>query len=102
MKLVALSYGRALLYVGASVLSAVIGAHLLNSARLSFLSDDFVRWLRIFTSFLFASATLGRCGWDIQTWGGASPEEIWNLRVFRILYIVGFALLVLSFLIKPG
>src|SRR6516225_9313684 len=101
MKRVVLSYGLALCWVAAGVALAVIGAHFINTARLPFVSDDLVRWMRVVTGLLFAAATLGRCGWSIQTWGGDSPAERWNTRIFRCLYLVGFALLVLSFLIKP-
>ena len=101
MKKLALSYGRAIFYVAVSAVAMAIAAHFLNSARLPFLSEDFLRWMRVATASLFAAATLGRCGWRIVTWGGESPAEKWDARAFRWLYIVGFALLVLSFLIRP-
>ena len=80
---------------------AVVVAHFLNRAGLSFLSGDFVRWLRVGTTSCFAIATLGRSGWDIQTYGGSSLPERLNKVIFRVLYLIAFALVALSFLIKP-
>jgi len=101
MKRVILSYGLALCWVTASVVLAVIVAHFINTAMLPFVTDDLVRVVRVVTGSLFAAATLGRCGWSIQTWGGDSPAQRWNTTIFRCLYLFGFGLLLLSFLIKP-
>jgi hypothetical protein len=101
MKKVVSSYGSALCWVAASVVLAVIAEHFINKAKLPFMTDDLVRGMRVVTGSLFAAATLGRCGWSIQTWGGDSPAERWNTRIFRCLYLFGFGLLLLSFLIKP-
>jgi hypothetical protein len=101
MKQVACSYGRAFLYIALSVVAAVVVAHFLNVRRLSFLSEDFVHWMQVLTASLFAGATLGRCGSDIQTWGKDTDAETRDTMIFRSLYLIGFALLVFSFRIRP-
>jgi len=101
MNKVVSSYGKAVGWVVASVIFAAILANFINTAKLPCVTDDLVRWMRVGTGSLFAAATLGRCGWGIQTWSEDTPPEKWNTRIFRCLYVIGFALLLLSFLIKP-
>jgi hypothetical protein len=54
-----------------------------------------VSWLRIFAAILALTATLGRGGWDIQSYKGQTVVE----RIDRGMYLIGqlgaFALLVL-------
>ena len=101
MKNVISNYLRAARDVVITIGAATVLAHFLNRARFPFLSDDFVRWLRVGTTSCFAIATLGRGGWDIQTIGGVSPAEKLNTAIFRVLYLLAFVLVALSFLIRP-
>ena len=41
-------------------------------------------------------ATLGKCGWSIRSWNGTSLLEQVDNFLFRVLYLVGSFLLVLS------
>jgi TRAP-type C4-dicarboxylate transport system permease small subunit len=101
MRHVVIRYVQAGCCVAVAVVAAFAVAYFINRARLSLLSDGFMRFLRLITATFFATAVLGRSGWDIQTWRGTSPAEKWNKKIFRVLYIFGFFLLVLSFLIRP-
>jgi len=101
VKKVISNYVRAVRDVGITIGAAIVVAYFLNRSRFSFLSDDFVRWLRVGTTACFAVATLGRGGWDIQTIGGVSPAEKLNTAIFHVLYLLAFALVALSFLIHP-
>jgi|GEM_PF-4512126 len=94
-------YLRAARDVAITVGIVAVIAHFLNQAKLPFLTEDFVRWLRVGTTSCFAVATLGRSGWEIQTWTATSPAEKLNTTLFRLLYLAAFALVALSFLIKP-
>jgi len=46
--------------------------------------------------FLPLAASLGQRGYDIQTWGGKSPQEKLNKLIFVILSSIGFLLIVLT------
>jgi len=101
MKQVVARYILAGCGVAIAVVAAFVIAYFINQARFSFLSDDFMSSLRVITAACFATAILGRSGWDITTWGGVSPAEKLNTTMFRVLYLAGFFLLVLSFLTQP-
>lgn len=49
-------------------------------------------WLFSLISLLsFAIGTIGRVGWESQTFDGKSPTEIWDRRIFLACYFVGIA-----------
>jgi hypothetical protein len=101
MKQAACRYGKAFVWVILGALVAGVAAHFFNAAQVPFSSEHFVRLLRVGAASFFAAATLGRCGWDIQTWGGDSPAERWNMKIFRLLYVAGFVLVIFTFLVRP-
>lgn len=45
---------------------------------------------------IVGAAVLGRLGWKIQTWGGETPAELHNMKVFRWLYLIGVFFTALS------
>jgi hypothetical protein len=101
MKNTVISYAKAGFCVAVCVICSAYISHRLNLAKPLFLSEEFVCWIRVVTTALFATATLGRCGWGIQTWSGKSPAEMWNLWFFRVVYLCGLELLLIAFLVRP-
>jgi len=94
VKQVALSYLK--WFVGASLLAVLgtIGAWLLN---VSFPLTGFqARFLQVFSCVLEVTS-LGQCGYVIQTWGGASPAEKLNQKLFTMFSLLGFFLVIFSF-----
>ena len=51
---------------------------------------DLPAWVFPLVSLLaFAVGTIGRVGWESQTWDGKSPTEVWDRRLFLGCYFVG-------------
>lgn len=60
-----------------------------------------IRIFQIFSTVLEA-ASLGQCGYNIQTWGGVSPAEKLNGLLFTIFSSIGFFLIAFSFQLEPS
>ena len=60
--------------------------------------------IRIFQIFgiVLEAASLGQCGYSIQTWGGVSPAEKLNGLLFTIFYSIGFFLIAFSFQLESN
>jgi hypothetical protein len=50
-------------------------------------------------SILLIVAGIGRVGWEIQTWGGNSPDELLDLRIFRFLSLLGTFFLIFEYFV---
>ena len=55
-----------------------------------------IKGLQIF-SLVVEAASLGQCGYNIQTWGGISPAEKLNEKLFAGVSSIGFFLIIFSF-----
>jgi len=56
--------------------------------------------IRVISIAIIAWAVLSKVGWDIQTWSGNTlPEKVNNI-FFRVLYIIGFYLVIISIFLK--
>jgi hypothetical protein len=94
VKVVYLSYIK--WFIGASLL-ALFASVLAYWANLHpFLTALQIRIIQIMSLVPEATA-LGQCGYNIQTWGGESPAEKLNGRLFTTLSAVGFFLIVFTF-----
>lgn len=94
VKTVCLSYskwfvGASLLALFASILAYWVNLHL-------FLTALQIRIIQV-GSLVPEATALGQCGYNIQTWGGESPAEKLNSRLFITLSAVGFFLIVFAF-----
>lgn len=83
-------------FLGAGVLAIIgtIAAYLLNTSHP--LSGFQIRVLQIF-SLVLEAVSLGQCGYSIQTWGGVSPAEKLNQKLFTAFSSMGFFLIIFSF-----
>ncbi len=63
------------------------------------LTEEFIRILQLISSILMISL-LGQRGPEIQTWGGNSPSEKLNRKLFIIFYASGYFILIYSMHIK--
>lgn len=98
LKTVYRSYGMWFVGVSSLALLASISAYWINLHP--FLTAMQIRMIQIM-SLLPEATALGQCGYNIQTWGGQSPAEKLNGRLFTILSAVGFFLMVLTFQLEP-
>jgi uncharacterized membrane protein len=83
-------------FLGAALLAGLgsVAAHYINAyAPLSALQ---IRILQVF-SLVLEATSLGQCGYSIQTWGGTSPAEKLNQKLFAIFSSIGFLFIVFSF-----
>lgn len=48
---------------------------------------------------IFMAGALGKRGYEIQTWGGKTPSEILNEKIFLFFSVLGFFISVFSLLI---
>lgn len=74
-----------------------VAAHFTNTAYA--LQEIQIKLIQIL-SLILEATSLGQYGYGIQTWGGESPAEKWNQRLFTFFSCVGFFLLVFSFQLK--
>ena len=94
---VLLFYVKALVYVAACLALGWLSATLARS-RWPTLADSLTHAVVfLLGSGLLLVAAIGRLGWGIQTWGGDSPAERLDQRVFLVLSLLGTFLLVFEF-----
>jgi hypothetical protein len=93
------SYAKALAGVGVAIVVGLYGGFVMRS-KFSWNETSIVIF-RCISVGLLATSALGRLGWIIQTWGGNSQAERFNMWLFRVLYLVGLILTVVSFSFKP-
>lgn len=76
-------------FLGSSLLAILgtIAAYLLNTSYP--LSGNLIKFLQIFSSVV-EMVSLGQCGYNIQTWGGVSPAERLNEKLFARISLIGF------------
>ncbi len=67
-----------------------------------FFSKSFIQGFQSFSIIPIATSVLGQKGWEIQTYGGISPAEKMNQKLFKIISIIGFFLAVFAFHLKPA
>ena len=85
-----------------ATLLAIFGssaAHYLNAFH-SF-SGLQIKLLQIF-GLVLEAGSLGQCGYSIQTWGGTSPAEKLNQKLFAVFSGVGFFLIIFSFQLEAS
>lgn len=87
------SYLKWFLGAGLLAIMGAIGAYLLNSSYP--LSGLQIRAIQIF-SLVLEACSLGQCGYSIQTWGGVSPPEKLNQKLFTLVSSIGFFLIIFS------
>ena len=87
--------GYSLLLVLAVIMAGWLVGHLLN--RFVGPPSQAVARLILYSGIgTLLWATLGKCGWNIQSWKGTTlPEQVDDF-LFRVLYLIGSFLLVLS------
>ena len=83
-------------FFGAALLAGLgsVAAYYINASAP--LSELPIRILQIF-SLVLEATSLGQCGYSIQTWGGTSPAEKLNQKLFTIFSSIGFFFVVFSF-----
>jgi hypothetical protein len=87
-------------FIGLTVLASLgsVLAFYVNAAAP--LSGLVIRILQIFGVILEATS-LGQCGPSIQTWGGISPAEKLDQKLFMVFSSTGFFFIVFSFQLEP-
>jgi hypothetical protein len=75
---------------------ALAAAAWLSSSPLAGVSGSTISGLRTLSAALILWAVLGRLGWNIQTFQGDTLPERFNSLWFRLIYVTGAYLLVLS------
>jgi hypothetical protein len=99
MKAVIKHYLGAILVVGLSI-AVTAGVSCLMNPALN-IDSELLKWLRVTAASIFAASALGRLGWSVQTWSGDSKEERLNSAIFKVFYVIGFDILILTFLLNP-
>lgn len=94
VKQVCVSYLKWFLGAGVLAIIGTVGAYLLNTSYP--LSGFQIKVLQIF-SLVLEAGSLGQCGYSIQTWGGVSPAEKLNQKLFTLFSSIGFLLIIFSF-----
>lgn len=61
------------------------------------ISDVFLQILRLISVVTSAVGIYGMQGWEIQTWGGNTPQERLNKKISQILMGIGFLATVFTF-----
>jgi len=74
-------------------ISLLINCYLKNN---NLLCNELSYTLRIIATVLFAWVVIGKLGWGIQTWDGDSKIEKFDKYFFRSIYLIAFALLIIS------
>lgn len=88
-------------FLGSTIIVAcsLLAAFMIN--RLFPLSELNIRLLQAFSVVPGSAALFGVRGWDIQTWGGKTPEVL-NQQLFKYLSAIGLFLPVLTFSLTPS
>lgn len=94
IKQVVMSYVKAILFVAWLTFIAYLLALYVN-AHINYSIAEFVKQLQILSAILMG-ASLGKRGYEIQTWGGQTPAEKLNEKVFVVFSGLGYFILIFS------
>lgn len=94
IKQVVVSYIKAILFViGLTIIARILAMYI--NVYINCSSAEFVKGLQILSAILMG-ASLGKRGYEIQTWGGQTPAEKLNERMFIVLSALGYFILIFS------
>jgi hypothetical protein len=85
-----------------STLAVTLGVLISNNINRFYpLEDQTVRLLQAFSVVPGSTALFGVQGWEIQSFGGKTPAELLNRKLFIIFSAIGLFLPVMSFSLIP-
>jgi ABC-type sulfate transport system permease component len=99
LKLVKKSYWIGFLGSVIVVVCSLLAAFMIN--RFFPLNELTIHLMQAFSVVPGSAALFGVRGWDIQTWGGNTPAELLNQKLFTRLSAIGLFLPVMAFSLIP-